>query len=364
MKTFCLPDLGEGLVDAEIVEWHVASGDEVSPGATIVTVETDKAEVEVTSPWAGRVAELIAAAGDWVAVGAPLLAFEDGEADDGKPIVGELPETPVVPTSVLPRTARQPAGAAVRAAPAVRAYARKLGVALAGRVGTGPDGVITRADVDQAASGAGYEPLRRVRRAMARNMARAGREVVAATVQEEADVEPWCDHGDVMVRLLRGLAVACAAEPALNAWLARDGSARRLHEQIDCGVAVETDDGLFVPVLRRVGTRSPALLRDELDALIEKVRTRSAAPEDLHGATITLSNFGTVGGRFASLVVVPPQVAIVGAGRIAARACAREDAVEVRRMLPLSLSFDHRAVTGVEATRFLVALIADLERSE
>ena len=167
-----------------------------------------------------------------------------------------------------------------------------------------------------------------------------------------------------MVRLLRGVAVACAAEPTLHAWLTADGSARRLHDRVDCGIAVQTQDGLFVPVLRAVNESVPALLRRELDALVAQVEARSIAAEDLRGATITLSNFGTVGGRFASLVVVPPQVAIVGAGRIAARVCARGGAVALRRTLPLSLSFDHRAATGVEATRFLVALIADLERPE
>ncbi len=342
------------------MEWHVAPGDEVAAGAALLTVETDKAEVEVASPWAGIVSNLHVAAGELVPVGAPLLAFE-GEATA---VVGELLEAP----AALPRSAAHkaaPTGSArVRAVPAVRTFARELGVEIDSLSGTGPEGVVTRADVERAAMGRGYEPLRGVRRAMARNMARAGRAVVPATLHEEADVDMWSERGDVMVRLLRGVAAACAAEPALHAWLSADGSARRLHERLDCGVAVQTAQGLFVPVLRNVNGRSPALLRSELDALVARVEARTVAPEDLRGATITLSNFGAVGGRFASLVVVPPQVAILGAGRIAPRPCSHAGSATLRRTLPLSLTFDHRAATGVEAARFLVALVADLERAE
>lgn len=364
MKAFHLPDFGEGLIDAEVVEWRVAPGDEVAAGTPLLVVETDKAEVEVASPWDGRIAQLLAAPGELVAVGAPLVEFEDGEAPEPRSVVGELPEVPATHPTPASYATVSPGATRTRAAPAVRALARKVGVEVSSLAGTGPGASVTRADVEQAATQRGYQPLRGVRLAMARNMTRAGREVVPATVQDEADIEAWCESGDVMLRLLKGLATACAAEPALNAWLAAGGNARRLHNQVDCGIAVQTAEGLFVPVLRAVNERDPELLRSELDALVARVEARSIAPEELRGATITLSNFGSVGGRFASLVVVPPQVAIVGAGRVAARVRAHEGAPALRRTLPLSLSFDHRAVTGVEATRFLAALIAHLERPE
>lgn len=364
MKIFRLPDFGEGLADAEVIQWQVAPGDDVAAGAPLLMVETDKAEVEVASPRAGRVAQLLAAPGELVAVGAPLLEFEDGELPEANAVVGELPEAPVSRPSPAAQGAISTGAARARAVPAVRVFARRVGVDLSSLAGTGPGGAVTRADVVQAATERGYEPLRGVRLAMARNMTRAGREVVPATVHEEAEVEAWCENGDVMLRMLRGVAAGCSAAPELNAWLAAGGSARRMHNRVDCGIAVQTKEGLFVPVLRAVNERAPELLRRELDVLVAKVEARSIVPEDLHGATITLSNFGSVGGRFASLVVVPPQVAIVGAGRIGVRVCARGGVPALRRMLPLSLSFDHRAVTGVEAARFLVALVADLEQPE
>lgn len=364
MRAFRLPDFGEGLADAEVLEWHVAPGDTVVAGAPLVTVETDKAEVEVASPWAGTIAQLLAAKGELVAVGAPLLEFEDGELSEPSAVVGQLPEAPVVRPASPGNGSVIPADLIPRAAPAVRAIARRLGVDLSALAGTGPDGLVTRADVEAAVSDRRYQALRGVRRAMARNMARAGREVVPATVNEEADVDAWCEAGDVLARLVRGVSVACAVAPALNAWLATGATGRLEHDHVDCGIAVQTREGLFAPVLRAVNKKGLKALRRELDALVEKVEARSIAPEDLHGATITLSNFGSVGGRFASLVVMPPQVAIVGAGRVAPRVCARGDTPVVRRTLPLSLSFDHRAVTGIEATQFLAALIADLEKSE
>ncbi len=195
---------------------------------------------------------------------------------------------------------------------------------------------------------------------MARNMARAGAELVPATVTDEADVDHWPLDADVTIRLVQAIAAGCAAAPALNAWLDGERLAWRLHETVDVGVAVDSDDGLFVVVLRDAGRRSAAELRRDLDRLEEAVRARTVERADLHGATIGLSNFGTLGGRFAALVAVPPRVAILGAGRIAPRVVAVEGVPAVRRMLPLSLTFDHRAVTGGEATRFLAAVIATL----
>jgi pyruvate dehydrogenase E2 component (dihydrolipoamide acetyltransferase) len=197
---------------------------------------------------------------------------------------------------------------------------------------------------------------------MAEAMTRAGDQIVPATLTDEADVDAWPPGTDATVRLVRALAAACRAEPALNAWYEPDPPARRVHGVLDLAIAVDTEEGLFAPVLHDVGAAEPADLRSRLDALVEAVRARTVPPADLRGATLTLSNFGTLGGRHAALVVVPPQVAILGAGRIAPRAVAVAGRIEARRTLPLSLTFDHRAVTGGEAARFLAAVVADLER--
>src|SRR5262249_49316756 len=180
----------------------------------------------------------------------------------------------------------------------------------------------------------------------------------------EADVEVWPKGTDITLRLARAIVAACRAEPALNAWYDGKATARRLHQKVDLAIAMDTGDGLFAPVLRSVQTRDPADLRRGLEAMKRAVLARTVPLEELRGATITLSNFGTLGGRHAALVVVPPQVAIVGAGRIAPRVVAADGRAVVRRLLPLSLTFDHRAVTGGEAARFMGALVADLQRAD
>jgi 2-oxoisovalerate dehydrogenase E2 component (dihydrolipoyl transacylase) len=368
MKTFNLPDLGEGLQEAEIVSWHVSPGDRVTADQPLVALETDKAVVEVPSPHSGRVAELFGAAGDIVQVGAPLVAFAEEGADraarDAGTVVGELKasEERAEEASVAERGG---AGVAVKATPAVRALARRLGVDLALVAPSSPDGVIAAKDVEQAAQSlaeAGpLEPLRGVRRAMALRMAHAHAEVVPATVIDEADVQSWRDGRDVTIRLVRSIIAGCTAEPALNAWYDSQNQGRRLHGKIDLGIAVDTPDGLFVPVLRDVANRDPADLRRGLDRMKADIRARTIPPEELKGATITLSNFGTVAGRYAAPVVVPPQVAILSTGRIEPRPVAAGDKVEVHRLIPLSLTFDHRVVTGGEAARFLAAVMRDLE---
>jgi 2-oxoisovalerate dehydrogenase E2 component (dihydrolipoyl transacylase) len=196
---------------------------------------------------------------------------------------------------------------------------------------------------------------------MALNMARAHAEIVPATLFDEADVEAWWKpEADVTVRLIRGIVAGVAAAPSLNAWF--DGGALRrvVKPEIDLGIAVDTADGLIVPVLRDVGTVEPKELRPRLDALVSAARARTVAPEALRGATITLSNFGMIAGRHAALVIVPPQIAIIGTRHIAPKAVPAHRGAVFRHMLPLSLTFDHRAATGGDAARFLQAMIADL----
>jgi 2-oxoisovalerate dehydrogenase E2 component (dihydrolipoyl transacylase) len=361
MTTFKLPDLGEGLQEAEIVAWHVGVGDHVVADQPLVSVETEKAVVEIPSPQPGRIAELFAGVGDILRIGAPLVSFEEQAAVDAGTVVGEIPgEVPAATAETRPR------GPGVKAAPAVRKLAQDLGVDLATVSASGPGGTATKADVElaaEAATGAGpMEPLRGVRRVMARNMARAHAQVVPTTVTDEAVLGAWGPESDVTMRLIRAIAAGCQAEPALNAWYYGDTEERRLHGRVDLGIAMDTEDGLFVPVLRNAGERDAADLRRGLEAMKTDVERRSVPLDELRGQTITLSNFGMYGGRHAALVVLPPQVAILGAGRRQDRVVAIDGEPAVRSVLPLSLTFDHRAVTGGEASRFLAAVIADLEK--
>jgi pyruvate dehydrogenase E2 component (dihydrolipoamide acetyltransferase) len=359
MNAFTLPDLGEGLREAEVVAWHVAEGDHVVVDQPLVSVETEKAVVEIPSPRSGHIARLLARPGDVVRVGAPLLAFEEGPHAETGTVVGELAKTPA------PVTQEPSRAGAVRAAPAVRARARSLGVDLANVEPSGTDRTITLADVESAATAApAREPaLRGARRVMAANMSRAGREVVPATVQDDADIEAWlAGREDVTLRLIRAIIAGCTAEPALNASF--DPQASSLHDNVtvDLGLAIDSPDGLFVPVLRDVARSTPEAWRQQIDAAKIGVKERSLKPSELRAPTFTLSNFGTIAGQHAALVVLPPQVAILGVGRARDQAVRADKGVEMHRLLPLSLTFDHRAVTGGQAARFLRAVMVDLEK--
>ena len=365
MKIFKLPDLGEGLQEAEIVRWHVKPGDEVNADAPMVSVETAKAVVDIPAPYGGRVAKLYGNPGDIAHIGAPLVAFEGesdapdtgtvvGKVEVGRKVVGDAPAAPA------------PVTAGIKATPAVRALARKLNVDLAMVTPTGADGLLTAADVQRAArilSEIGpVEVMRGVRRAMAQNMELATAEVASATIMDDADIESWQSGASALLRLIRALIAGCRAEPALNAWYDSEKIGRWVMKKIDIGIAVDTPDGLLVPVLRNCGERAPDEIKAALEKLIADARARKVPPEELRANTITLSNYGSIAGRYASPVVLPPTVAILGAGRIAKQVVVVDDRPAVRRMLPLSLTFDHRVVTGGEAGRFLKAVINDLQQ--
>lgn len=363
MRQFALPDLGEGLDEAEIVTWFVNEGDHVIANQPLVSVETDKAVVEVPSPWSGSIARLFGQKGDIIKVGAPLVEFSEGAEEDTGTIVGEIARGGPAPQ--VSEISTRAGG--LQVLPAIRALARKLDVDLNLVQGTGQGGMITRLDVERAArslADAGpAEPLKGMRRAMAQRMAVAHSQVVPTTVNDEVDIEAWSKGADVTIRLVQAIAAACRAEPSLNAWYNSEAGERRLLRRVDIGIAIDLEGGLIVPVLRNVGERDSRDLRAGLDRMRADAAARSIPPEELRGATITLSNFGMIGGRFASLVVVPPQVAIIGAGRAERRVVVDHDQPAIHRVLPLSLTFDHRAVTGGEAARFLVALKSALEMS-
>ncbi|MEO5565482.1 MAG: dihydrolipoamide acetyltransferase family protein [Luteimonas sp.] len=462
-KKFMLPDLGEGLPDATIIEWYVKVGDTIKLDENLVSMETAKAVVDLPSPVSGKVLALAGYAGDIIITGAVLAEFEldaslpqraegqdtghhhgppkdqpgksvgsqdpapddkvvasdEGGAiasggaapakrDDAGTVVGAMQSSDAVRSEVAV------AVGGVKALPAVRATARKLGVDLSRVRASGPDGNVTMADVKQAAAdgsarvGAAVagaaaaanratpsiaasaapaarstlsqsgkpmrtqppgvvasgqpEQIKGVRRNMARVMADAHAQVVPTTLVDDADLHAWIGKQDITARLIRSIVAACKAVPALNAWFDGEKLSRTLHPHVDIGIAVDTDDGLFVPALRNADMLDANSVRVAIHRLRAQVEDRSIAASELSGYTISLSNFGMFAGRYATPVVVPPTVAIVGAGKLSHDVVAVMGGVEVHRRMPISLTFDHRAATGGEAARFLKALLDDLSR--
>jgi pyruvate dehydrogenase E2 component (dihydrolipoamide acetyltransferase) len=396
MTTFNLPDLGEGLPEAEIVAWHVAEGDAIKTDDLLVSVETAKAVVEVPSPYSGVVAKLHAKAGDIVATGAPLVDFRDTGADTAKPEQEPADEVParadagtvvgnmmsgddVVSETAIAGGSRRRGRGRVKATPAVRAEARRQSIDLAEVTPSGRNGQVTQADLEQFASrakpaarpqarqagaptAAQSEPLRGPRRAMAQSMTRSRDEVALCTIFDDADIEEWLNKRDFTPRILRATVAGCAAEPALNGFYDAENMSRQLESRVDIAMAVDTGDGLIVPVIRGVDRMALDEIRTAVAEIKQATADRTIAREDMVNYTITLSNFGMLAGRYATPLMVPPTVAIVGTGKLQHDVVAVMGGIEVHRRIPLSLSFDHRAVTGGEAARFLAAMIEDLEK--
>jgi pyruvate dehydrogenase E2 component (dihydrolipoamide acetyltransferase) len=471
-KQFLLPDLGEGLPDATIVEWYVKVGDTIRLDDNLVSMETAKAVVDVPSPVSGKVLKLAGGPGDVIVTGSVLAEFEvdpslpqraegqdtghhhgppaaqshggagqeapgtddkviasdeggaisdagtpaakgraDGQGrDDAGTVVGAMQSSDAV------RSEAAVAVGGIKAMPAVRAMARKLGIDIARVQASGGDGVVTMDDVKRAAADgsakAGAAPkaspadmrahfeatrtpaaaaqrstlsqsgkpmrtqppgvqasgqpeqLKGVRRNMARVMAAAHAQVVPTTLCDDADLHAWIGKQDITARLIRAIVAACKAVPALNAWFDGDKLVRTLHPHVDIGIAVDTDDGLFVPALRNADMLDGNGVRAAIGRLRAQVEDRSISATELQGYTISLSNFGMFAGRYATPVVVPPTVAIVGAGKLSFDVVAVMGGIEVHRRMPISLTFDHRAATGGEAARFLKALLDDLARPQ
>lgn len=386
MSIFKLPDLGEGLPDAEIREWHVKVGDTVTADQPLVSMETAKAVVEVPSPQSGKVLKLYGEEGDTIDTGAALVEFSgdaaitsnqdktsikpsdtNNQSDKSSTVAGKIEESDEIvdeATYITPSTKSN--ANSIKVIPAVRALAKKLGVDLNCVKATGANGVITADDVKSASASqaevGNAEPLKGVRKAMAAAMTQSHAEVAPATLFDEADVFNWQGKQDITARLVRAIVTACKAEPSLNAWYDSKNNSRRVSEGVHLGLAVDTEEGLFVPVLRNIEAVAPNALRDLIDTVKSKIQARTMEPENLRGNTITLSNIGTVAGKYACPVVVPPTVAIVAIGKIYNTVCLNNDnQPENHKTIPVSLTFDHRCVTGGEAARFLKAFISDLE---
>lgn len=355
MKVFKLPDLGEGLIDAEIVAWHVAEGDTLKVDQPLVSVETAKAVVDLPSPISGRITRLCGKPGDIIKTGEMLVEYENDESErvDAGTVAGKLQSSDKIMVEPLIN----------KATPAVRALAHRLKVDLAQVTPSGPNNTITMKDVQAAEHNKidpRFTPLSGVRRAMAETLTKAHHEIVPVTVVEDARLMNWQIHMDISVHLIQAIIKACAAEPALNAWYDGKTQSQRLFTEVHLGVAMDTQDGLFVPVIKHAETLSAKALRLEIERYKKEVSNRAIAAEDLRGASITVSNFGKFVGRYANPSVVPPMVAIIGAGRIRKEMIVVNDEAVICPILPLSLTFDHRAVTGGEATRFLSVMIQAL----
>ena len=397
MSTFNLPDLGEGLPEAEIVTWHVREGDKIQVDQPLVSVETAKAVVEVPSPQSGVIARLHAGEGDIVETGKPLVDFagDQGVAvapapkqpetgDDSGTVVGSMPTSDelLVETAIVGRRRRRKTGR-VKAAPAVRALAKKMHVDLSEVTPSGKNGLVTANDVRTFAQSNSVigpalpppaprtdieygkpEQLRGPRRAMSQSMSFSRDQVAACTLFDDADIHDWARGQDITTRVLRSIVAGCRAEPGLNAWYDAESNSRTLIEQIDLAMAVDTPDGLIVPVLRDIGHQDSRQLRSAVDKIKVATRNRTVVPTDMKDPTITLSNFGMMAGRYATPVIVPPMVAIVGTGGIRHDVVAVMGGIEVHRRIPLSLTFDHRCTTGGEACRFLAGMIGDLAKTD
>jgi pyruvate dehydrogenase E2 component (dihydrolipoamide acetyltransferase) len=362
---FKLPDLGEGLTEGEVARWLVSEGDEVAEDQPLVEIQTDKTTVEIPSPAAGKVASIRVEEGKVVPVGTILVVIGEDGADAPKTSPQPKPSTPAM--SQGQTLGHGPEGR-VRATPLVRRLAQELEVDLASLQGTGPQGRVTEGDVRAASPSGGQspgpraegrrEPLRGVRRVIAEHMARAHREVPAVTWLEE------CDFGSVDLKLLIPIVLKACAEalkefPELNARL--EGDEIVYLDRYDLGVAVQTDDGLIVPVVRGCDTASIDELATEVARLAESARAGALKPEELRGSTFTVTSAGKLAGLFQTPIVNYPEVAILSIGRIAERPVVREGGLAVARVGTIALSFDHRVVDGARAAEFGLAVIQRLE---
>ena len=360
---FKLPDLGEGLTEGEIARWLVSEGQELAEDDPLVEIQTDKTTVEIPSPAAGTVTRILVGEGEVVPVGTVLVVI-GGAAD------GAARAAPTAPAAA-PTASVYQSQARVQATPLVRRLAQELGVDLAQLSGTGPNGRITETDV-RGAAGEGLvsdrhesaegrrEPVRGVRRQIVEHLSRAHREVPAVTFVEE------CDFTGVDLQRLVPLALKAAAGslkefPELNARL--EGDEIVYLDRYDLGVAVQTDEGLVVPVVRGCDTASLDELAAEVARLAEAARKGTLKPEELRGGTFTITSAGKLGGLLVTPLVNHPEVAILGIHRIAPRPAVVDGELAVRQLGNVSVTFDHRVVDGARAAAFTLDLIRRLASS-
>lgn len=369
MIIYKLPDLGEGLPDAIIREWYVKPGDTVKADQSLAAMETAKALVDVPAPFDGKIEKLFGNPGDTIETGEPFIGFvEEGKkstaASDDSSEKSILLKDSVNPVATAVKDYSQ-----VKAAPAVRALAKKLGVNLAD---ISPQGEhITAAEVEKMAGRKshkileeGLEPLSPVRQAMMLSMMESHRRVVPITLSDDADIAAWDDQQNITIRLIRAVTAACLAVPMLNATFDDEKKAYRLNSSLHLGIAVDTMHGLYVPVIKNVASQTNEQLREKINVFKQQAQQKNIAQADLHGATIILSNFGALAGRYGTPIIIPPMLAIVGVGKARDAVVPADGKPAVHRIIPLSVTVDHRAVTGGEAARFLKTMMDELAKKQ
>jgi pyruvate dehydrogenase E2 component (dihydrolipoamide acetyltransferase) len=387
LREFKFPDVGEGIAEAEIVRWLVKEGDSVKEDQDLLEVETDKALLTLNSPYTGTITKLHGQEGEIIKVGDVLTTVEAGgeektgvEADkkDSGTVVGSLGDNEVVEV-VHP----------VQAIPAVRALAKQVGINLASVKGTGPGGRITKEDVERAANKTGQQsraeadaygvvekiPLRGIRRTIAKRMAEASKHVAEVTIWEDADITELeqvrakerrvAEEKGVRLTylpfLIKAILPALKAHPYFNASLDEAAEAIILKKYFNIGIAVDTSDGLIVFVIKNADEKNILDLAKEIATLAEKARLRTIDLHELKGSTFTITNYGIVGASYGTPIINHPEVAIVGLGKVEDRPVVRSGQIAIRKIMPLSLAFDHRVIDGVEAGRFLGVVIQHLE---
>jgi pyruvate dehydrogenase E2 component (dihydrolipoamide acetyltransferase) len=363
---FKLPDLGEGLTEGEVARWLVAEGQELAEDDPLVEIATDKTTVEIPSPAAGTVSKILVQEGEVVAVGTVLVVIagygaEPAEAQPDAP--AQAPSTPAAEVRVPVTQAR------VQATPVVRRLAQELGVDLAQLSGSGPNGRITEDDVRKAGGGelvlqehkpseGRREPVRGVRRQIVEHLTRAHAEIPAVTFVEEADFTD-VDVELLLPLVLRATALSLREFPELNARL--EGDEIVYLDRCDIGVAVQTDRGLVVPVVRACGDASLEQLGAEVARLADAARAGTLKPEELRGGTFTVTSAGKLGGLFVTPLVNHPEVAILGLHRIGPRPVVHDGEIVVRQIGNVSVTFDHRVVDGARAAAFTLDVVSRLQ---
>ena len=382
-----LPDIGEGLAEGEIARWLVKEGDVVKKFQPIVEVITAKATVEIPSPYEGRVARLLAREGEVVKVGEPIMEIEtlEGAPAEEAGKAREEARAPVMPAIGQRQVVEEAGRVKVRAPPSVRKLARELGVDLALVKGTGPRGVITKDDVLRYAQ-ARVEArpveveeakpprlegerlqLRGIRRIMAERMEAAKREVPHAYLVEEIDVtelyqvreklRPLAESRGVKLTLLpffvKATVRALKEYPLLNSRYDRERREVVLAREYNIGIAVDTEQGLVVPVLKNADSKGLFRIARELRELAEKARQGKLSLDEVRGSTFSITNFGAIGGVLGIPVINPPEAAILGLARVREEPRYVNGRLEPRKLVYVTLSFDHRIIEGAYAARFL-----------
>jgi pyruvate dehydrogenase E2 component (dihydrolipoamide acetyltransferase) len=421
---FKFPDIGEGITEGKILQWYVKKGQEVKTGDPLVKMETDKVVTDIPSPKDGEIVNIFGKEGEVINVDAPLveLEIEGVSPEEAQEIAKERPKPlekkpidekgfgvvgtlevagdsaflPVGTEGLLPKEkpeAEAPAKKAL-ATPVARAMAKELGVDINRVPGIGPAGRIMKKDIQlfyesmqagkmkPAAVAAGpegprvvYEPLSQIRKAIARNMIRSKQNAAHMTVMDEVEVSQLVNVRETHKKsyeqrglklsylpfILKAVAYSLKEFPTVNARMDLENDRMILKQYYNIGIAVDTEDGLVVPVIRDVDKKSISGLSAEIMEAAERARARKLTLEDFKDGTFTVTNYGSIGGTFAAPVINYPQTGILGVGRILKTPVVKDDEIAIGHVLPLSLSVDHRIIDGAEAARFIAKVIEFLK---